>query len=90
MRENRQTAGKVKMVRTIVVDATWDPEAGVWVAQCQNLALVTEARTIEELKAKLPGMIQDLLEDDDDGQEIDVPFELIARSTEHVRVRSRA
>jgi hypothetical protein len=78
------------MGRTIVVNATWDPEACVWVAEAVDLPLVTEAPTIEALKAKLPGMIQDLLEDEDDGGELEVPVELIAHSSQSVRIRSRA
>jgi predicted RNase H-like HicB family nuclease len=54
----------VAMARPIVVTADWDPEAGVWVATTRDLrGLVTEAETIEVLRAKLPGMILDLLED---------------------------
>jgi hypothetical protein len=60
------------------------------VAECGDIGLVTEASTIEELAAKLPGMIQDLLDADVDGQEIDVPVQIIARYFESVRVRSRA
>jgi len=78
------------MGRTIVVQATWDPEACVWVAESEDLPLVTEAPTIDALWAKLPGIIQDLLQDEHDGQEMDIPVELVARSTESVRVRSRA
>jgi predicted RNase H-like HicB family nuclease len=53
-----------KMSRPIVVDADWDPEAAVWVATTQDLrGLVTEAETVEALRAKLPGMILDLLEE---------------------------
>jgi predicted RNase H-like HicB family nuclease len=52
------------MARPIVVHADWDPEASVWVATTQDLrGLVTEAESIEALRAKLPGMILDLLED---------------------------
>jgi predicted RNase H-like HicB family nuclease len=51
------------MARPIVVTADWDPEARVWVATTRDLrGLVTEAETIEALRAKLPGMIFDLLE----------------------------
>jgi len=47
----------------IVVRATWDPEAGVFVAESDDvLGLATEAETIEGLGKKLPGMIEDLLE----------------------------
>jgi len=57
------TGGKF-MARPIVVHADWDPDAGVWVATTRDLrGLVTEAETIEALRAKLPGMIRDLLEE---------------------------
>jgi predicted RNase H-like HicB family nuclease len=52
------------MARPIVVHADWDPEASVWVATTTDLkGLVAEAATIEALRAKLPGMILDLLEE---------------------------
>jgi predicted RNase H-like HicB family nuclease len=52
------------MARPIVILADWDAEAGVWVATTSDLrGLVTEAETIEALRAKLPGMIHDLLEE---------------------------
>jgi predicted RNase H-like HicB family nuclease len=50
--------------RPIIVHADWDPEAGVWVATTHDLkGLVTEADSIEALRAKLPGMVLDLLEE---------------------------
>jgi predicted RNase H-like HicB family nuclease len=52
------------MARPIVVHADWDPEASVWVATTPDLkGLVTEADTMEALRAKLPGMILDLIEE---------------------------
>jgi predicted RNase H-like HicB family nuclease len=43
----------------IIVKAAWDPEAKVFVAESDDVpGLVTEAETIEALRAKLPGMIQ--------------------------------
>ena len=52
------------MVRPIVVHADGDPDAQVWVATARNLrGLVTEADTVEALRAKLPGIILDLLEE---------------------------
>ena len=52
------------MAKPIIVHADWDPEAAVWVATTQDLrGLVTEAESIEALRAKLPGMILDLLEE---------------------------
>jgi predicted RNase H-like HicB family nuclease len=52
------------MARPIVIHADWDADAGVWVATTSDLrGLVTEADTFEALRAKLPGMIHDLLEE---------------------------
>lgn len=52
------------MARPIVIHADWDPEAAVWVATTNDLkGLVTEASTMEGLRAKLPSMIFDLLEE---------------------------
>jgi predicted RNase H-like HicB family nuclease len=52
------------MARPIVIHADWDAEAGVWVATTKDMrGLVTEAESIEALRAKLPGMIIDLLEE---------------------------
>ena len=51
------------MARPIVVTADWDPEASVWVATSRDLrGLVTEADSVEALRAKLPGMVLDLLD----------------------------
>jgi len=52
------------MARPIVVHAVRDPDVNNWVATTRDLrGLVTEADTIEALRAKLPGMILDLLEE---------------------------
>jgi hypothetical protein len=72
-------------VNRIVVVAFWDAEASVWVATNDELHLATEAPTVEALVAKLPGMIQDLLEDVD--ADTEVPFEVIAHRQEAVRIR---
>jgi hypothetical protein len=50
---------------TIVVTATWDSEASVWVAESEQLPIITEAPSLDALVAKLPGIIQDLLEEPD-------------------------
>jgi len=48
----------LQMARAIVIHADWDPDAAVWVATTTDLkGLVTEADTIEALRAKLPGMV---------------------------------
>jgi predicted RNase H-like HicB family nuclease len=72
------------MARPILITADWDPEAGVWVATTRDLrGLVTEAETIEALRAKLPGMILDLLEES--GQaDLPASIEIIARASDRL------
>jgi len=70
------------MARPIVVTADWDPEASMWVATSRDLrGLVTEAESIEVLRAKLSGMVLDLLEE---AGITDAPatIELIARASD--------
>jgi Domain of unknown function (DUF1902) len=65
----------------IQIRADYDEEAHVWVAQSDEIPLVTEAATFEILCQKLPSLIQDVLVENGDsrvGQ--DVPFELITQS----------
>ena len=46
----------------IIVQAIWDAEAQVWVAESENVpGLATEADTIETLTAKLRNIIPELL-----------------------------
>jgi predicted RNase H-like HicB family nuclease len=72
------------MARPIVIHADWDPEAAVWVATTTDLrGLVTEAETIEALRAKLPGMILDLLEENG-VSDIPASIELIARASDRL------
>ncbi|CAA9561685.1 MAG: hypothetical protein AVDCRST_MAG86-820 [uncultured Truepera sp.] len=47
----------------ITVLALWDDEAGVWVAESEQVpGLVTEAETVEQLATKLSELIPELLE----------------------------
>jgi predicted RNase H-like HicB family nuclease len=72
------------MARPIVIHADWDPEAAVWVATTQDLrGLVTEADTIEALRAKLPGMILDLLEEYG-VSDIPPSIEIVARASDRL------
>lgn len=49
--------------RDIEVHAFWDEEAGVWVAESEQVVgLATEAETVEALTAKLESLIPELLE----------------------------
>ena len=45
------------------ISAEYDNEAKVWVALSDDLPLVTGAETVEQLMAKLPGIIRDLVDD---------------------------
>jgi predicted RNase H-like HicB family nuclease len=79
----------VKLGRLLVVRAVWDSEAGVWVAESEDVpGLVTEADTVEALEAKFPGLIQDLLEDEN-GSEVELPVHIIVESFSRVHVRTR-
>lgn len=49
--------------KQIIVAATWDPEAKVWVAESEDVpGLVTEAASPEVLLEKLKKLIPELLE----------------------------
>ncbi len=54
----------------INIRADYDPEAGVWVAQSDDIGLVTEAESVEALRAKLPGMVLDLVQKIEPGTRI--------------------
>jgi predicted RNase H-like HicB family nuclease len=74
------------MARPVVIHADWDPEAAVWVATTNDLkGLVTEADTIEALRAKLPGMILDLLEEYG-VSDLPASIEIIARASNFSRL----
>ena len=70
------------MARPILVHADWDPEGGVWVATTSDVrGLVTEADTVEALRAKLPGMILDLLEESGVA-DLPVSIEIVAHASD--------
>ncbi len=72
------------MSKPIAIHADWDPDASVWVATTQDLrGLVTEADSIEALRAKLPGMILDLL-DESDSSDLPASIEIVARSSDRL------
>ncbi len=74
----------------VVVRAEWDEEAQVWyVAETSLPGLNAEADTVEQLVETLPGMIQDLLEEDvawsGSGVEESLSLEVTAHTTTLVR-----
>ena len=75
-------------VSSITIRVDFDDDAQVWVAQSDEISLVTEADTFEILYRKLPDLIQDVLADNRDvraGQ--DVRFELVTHSHSSPRIR---
>jgi predicted RNase H-like HicB family nuclease len=74
------------------VEATWDPEADVWVATSEDVpGLATEAPSLERLREKLRTIVPELLEanrviptQDMEG----VSFELTSHRQERVRLAS--
>jgi predicted RNase H-like HicB family nuclease len=64
------------MRRYAVVRAAWDDEAKVWYVEESDIpGLATEADTLDELRKKVPVIIQDLLEDESDKpDEIEIDF----------------
>jgi predicted RNase H-like HicB family nuclease len=72
------------MARPIVIHADWDPEAEVWVATTNDVrGLVTEADSIEILRAKLPGIILDLLEEQG-VSDLPASIEIVARASDRL------
>jgi hypothetical protein len=85
------SGGTAKMGHLIVVRATWDSEAEVWTAESTDLpGLVTEASSLDELDAKLPGLIRDLLDNGDLEGGFDVPVEVIASFSKTIRIGAKA
>lgn len=84
-------------MRLIVVKATWDEEAHYWVAESPDVpGLATGAATLEELHAKLPTVIEDLLDAQDEEPEVqtfeeaetfEVPIHLVASADSRITLR---
>lgn len=76
---------------TIVVRASWDSEAQVWVATSDDLpGLVTEAPSHPALVAKIKVMIPELLEGEPDyaSDLPEVPVVIMTEQVEKVRLRA--
>jgi predicted RNase H-like HicB family nuclease len=79
------------MSRLVVVKAVFDPEAEVWFTESSDLpGLCIEGATVDELMAKLPDAVVDLLEDSGEAMEGDVAIELIAHASTRARLRAAA
>ncbi len=74
------------MRRYAVVRVAWDDEAKVWYVEKSDIdGLATEADTLEELRRKVPIIIQDLLEDRADRPE-EIELDFIAYAHDCVRI----
>lgn len=79
------------MTQVIVVKAAFDAEAGVWFTESSDVhGLRFEAPTLDALVARLPGAVQDLLEDQSDSDGLDISIEVIAYASTRVRIPERA
>jgi hypothetical protein len=67
-------------MRVPKIGASWDGEAGVWVAESQDVPrLATEAPTLEEFLTKLAVMVPELLEEN--GVRVEPPVVLHLEAT---------
>ena len=67
--------------QVLVIRATWDDDAKVWVAESDDVpGLATEAASLDALMAKLRDLIPELLELNDSALPGEIPFELLARN----------
>jgi hypothetical protein len=72
----------------LTINVAYDEDAQVWVAESDDIPLVTEADTYETLYRKLADLIQDVLVDNGDPRAgKDVAFELITHSRSLPRAR---
>jgi hypothetical protein len=79
------------MSQVIVVKAVFDPEAGVWYTESSDVhGLRIEAPSLDALVERIPGAVQDLLEDDEGQGGIDIPIEVIAHASTRLRIAERA
>mgnify|MGYP003625747874 CR=1 FL=1 len=82
------------MAKSIVVRATWDEEARVWVATSDDVpGLVAEAESQELLQQKLLVLIPELLEENNvriDDEFAEVPLFVMSEQLTKVRTRSAA
>jgi predicted RNase H-like HicB family nuclease len=74
------------MRRYSVVRIAWDDEARVWYVEESDIpGLATEADTLEELRKKVPLIIQDLLQDETDRPD-EIELDFIAYAHDRVRI----
>ncbi|MFN7091937.1 DUF1902 domain-containing protein [Allorhizobium sp. NPDC080224] len=67
-------------MRSIIVRATWDDEAGVWVATSHDIeGLAVESESMEKLQPKVMAAVADLLELNGVGSDLpEIPVHIVA------------
>lgn len=79
-------------LRSIIVKANLDPDAGVWVATSDDIpGLVAEAETAEALEADIQGASEDLLElnrPPEAGPPTGIPPHIMHHQVSKVRIRA--
>lgn len=67
-------------MRSIIVRATWDEEAGVWVATSNDIeGLAVESESMEKLQPKVMAAVADLLELNGVGSDLpEIPVHIVA------------
>ena len=72
----------------ILVRALWDEAAGVWVATSEDVpGLVTEADTLEALRAKVLVMIPELLIENGGVSDLaEIPVHILAEQTARIAI----
>jgi predicted RNase H-like HicB family nuclease len=73
------------MRRHVVVRAAWDDEARVWYVEESDVPGLATEDTLEELRRKIPIIIQDLLEDRPDRPD-SIELDLIAYAHDRVNL----
>lgn len=74
------------MRRYAVVRAAWDSEAQVWYIESSDIqGLATEADTLDELRRKIPIIIQDLFEAETERPDV-IELDLIAYAHDRVNL----
>ena len=74
------------MLRSIMVRAVWDDEAQVWVATSEDVpGFVTEAATVEQLRAKALPLLEELIElNNVDLADSEIPVHIFAETLDRI------
>lgn len=75
----------------ILVKAAFDPETSVWFVESSDMpGLNVEGASLDELRAKIPVAVEDLLEAAGEVGAFDVPIEIVAHASARARGRVTA